>query len=72
MIKYKGGDGSNKEKAIIILANSEYEGVNAEWDYLENNFGTWALENQTFLDEGDKKYDIKDITYHQGKKRSEV
>lgn len=29
MIPYKGGDGSSKEKAIVILGvNNEFEGVN--------------------------------------------
>ena len=36
MIQYKGGDGTSKEKAIIILrTESELEGVDAEYDYLE-------------------------------------
>ena len=72
MIQYKGGDGSSKEKAIIILANSEYEGVSAEWDYLQDKFGTWDLEEQTFIEEGNRKYDIMSITYHLGQKRKEI
>jgi len=72
MIQYRGGDGSSKEKAIIVLANSEYEGVSAEWDYLENKFGTWDLEEQTLIDDGNKKYDIMNITYHLGQKRREI
>ncbi len=66
------GDGSTQEKAIIILANSEYEGVSAEWDYLQDKFGTWDLEEQTFIEDGNRKYDIMNITYHLGQKRREI
>ncbi|MBS4033445.1 MAG: hypothetical protein KGZ85_03185 [Ignavibacterium sp.] len=72
MSLYRGGDGSTKEKAIIILANSEYEGVSAEWDYLQDKFGTWDLEEQTFLEDGNRRYDIMKIIYHLGQKRKEV
>lgn len=72
MIRYSGGNGSSKEKAIIILANSEYEGVSAEWDYLQDKFGNWDLVDQTFIEDGNRKYDIMKITYHLGPKRKEV
>ncbi len=72
MSLYRGGDGSTKEKAIIILANSEYEGVSAEWDYLQDKFGNWDLEEQTFLEDDGRQYDIMNITYHLGQKRKEV
>ena len=40
MIQYKGGDGLSKEKAIIILgANNETEGVDAEYSLLEEKYG---------------------------------
>ena len=72
MSLYRGGDGSTKEKAIFILANSEYEGVSGEWDYLQNKYGNWDLEEQTFLEDENKKYDIMNITYHLGQKRKEI
>lgn len=72
MSLYKGGDGTSKEKAIIILANSEYEGVSAEWDCIQNKFGNWDLVDQTFIGDGYRKYDIMNITYHLGQKRKEV
>ena len=63
MIQYKGGDGSTKEKAIIILcANNEIEGVDAEYVWLEEKFGEenveWEMIDQVLLDEGDSQFDL--------------
>lgn len=58
MIQIKGGNGSSKEQAIIILgANNEREGVDVEYNYIERKVGYFEIESQVFLDEGDKKYD---------------
>lgn len=62
MIKYKG-DGSSKEQVIIILGvEDEFEGADAEYDYLETLFGeqnvNWRLAGQTLITENDKIYDV--------------
>jgi hypothetical protein len=72
MIKYKGGDGSSKENAVIILgANNEIEGVDAEYLWLEENHGEenveWEILDQTLLDEGDRQFDILKIKFSDGK-----
>lgn len=73
MIQYKGGDGTSKEKAVIILrTESELEGVDAEYNYLERKYGDFEIESQTFVDDGNKKYDIMNITYHLGQKRRSI
>ena len=70
MIQYKGGDGSSKEKAIIILGvDSELEGVDAEYDYIKRKYGYFEMDSQILLDEGDKQYDKMNISYAQGKKK---
>ncbi len=62
MIQYKGGDGSSKEKAIIILeAKNEEEGVDAEYDLLEEKFGEYELVLQSFLQKENKCYDQLEI-----------
>lgn len=62
MIQYKGGDGSAKEKAVIILgAKIEFERVYAEYDYLDKKFGGYEFLDQTFIGEDQKQYDILKI-----------
>jgi len=40
MITYKGGDGKTNQEAIVILgAMNEMEGVDAEYEYLEEKYG---------------------------------
>jgi hypothetical protein len=40
MIQYNGGDGSSKGKSILNLgANSDREGVQAEYEFLESHYG---------------------------------
>ncbi len=69
MIQYRGGDGSGKEKAIIILGSSnEREGVDAEFDYIERKVGYFEIESQSFVDDGDKKYDCLKVEGVTGKK----
>ena len=71
MIQYKGGDGTNKEKAVIILgANNEFEGVDAEYIWLEEKFGeqdvNWELIFQELIVEESKQYDILRIKFSSG------
>ena len=51
-------NGLTKEEAIIILgAKDETEGVDAEYNWLEEKFGkqniSWELNDQELIDEGD-------------------
>jgi hypothetical protein len=59
---FKSGNGSSKEKAIIINAPNEKSGVNAEYEYLESIYGKqnvkWRLYEQNLLIEDDKYYDV--------------
>jgi len=71
MIQYKGGDGSSKENAIIIIsAENEFEGVDAEYTWLEENYGEenvqWEMIDQTLLDEGRKQFDLLKIKFPTG------
>ena len=69
MIQYAGGNGSTKEKAVIIKgANSELEGVDAAFNYVERKFGYFELESTTLIDEGDKKFDQMNIISFSGRK----
>ena len=62
MIQFKGGDGSTKEKAVIILnAESETQGVDAEYEYLDSKYGEYELVDQTFVGNDKKQYDILTI-----------
>jgi len=69
VIQYAGGNGSTKEKAVIIKgANSELEGVDAAFNYIERKFGYFELESTTLIDEGDKKFDQMNIISFSGRK----
>jgi hypothetical protein len=73
MIQYKGGDGSGKDKPIIILGPSnEREGVDAEFNYIERKYGDFEIGSQTFVDDGNKKYDIINIGYALNEKKKEL
>lgn len=73
MIQFKGGNGSSKEKAIIIHGvYTEWEGVDAEYNYMERKYGNFEIESQTFVDDGEKKYDIISISYALNEKKKEL
>lgn len=73
MIQIKAGNGSNKEKAIIIYGiYSEWEGVDAEYNYFELKYGNFEIELQSFVDDGDKKYDTINISYALNEKKKEL
>ena len=61
-IKISGGDGSTREKAIIINAPSDKLGVDAEYNYLESIYGEqnvhWRLDEQKLFIKDDKYYDV--------------
>ncbi len=64
MISFNGGKGLSKEKAIIILgAENEMEGVDAEYNWLEQKFGEWEMFDQTLLDDRNRQFDILKIKF---------
>ena len=72
MIKYLGGNGSAQREAVIILgAKDEMDGVDAEYNWLEERFGkqniNWELNDQQFIDEGDTQFDVLRIKFRVGK-----
>lgn len=73
MIQFKGENRSSKEKAIIIHGvYTEWEGVDTEYNYLERKYGDFEIESQTFIDDGDRKYDIVNISYALNGKKKEL
>ena len=70
MMQYRGDDGSTKEKAIVILdAENEFEGVDAEYVYLENKYAEVEVESQTYIGDEDRSYDVLDIKLANGSKK---
>ena len=58
---YAGGDGSSPEQAVVIRGvNSNFEGVNAEYEYLRRILGRrgedWQLRRQSVLETNDGRY----------------
>lgn len=70
MIQYKGGSGSTEKEAVIILeADSELEGVDAEYEFIQRLYEHFELDSQTFLEKGNKKYDILTVKLPGGTKK---
>ena len=70
MIKYKGGNGLSEQEAVIILgAESELEGVDAEYEYTQSLHEHFELDSQTFLEKRNKKYDILTVKLPGGTKK---
>jgi hypothetical protein len=66
-ISYTGGDGSSIEQAVVIVgAVNEYDGVDAEYQWLAQKFGTenenWTS-SQGFSQSGNKLYDILTVNF---------
>jgi hypothetical protein len=62
MIKLQGGDGTTQDKAIEILgAKDNQEGIDAEYNFIEELFDEYELVLQTFLQEENKCYDQLEI-----------
>src|SRR5262245_30635101 len=61
-ITYEDGDGSSKEKAIIIKgATDEETGVRAEYSYLSKHFPGYKLKQQSLLGSKGHQYDALEI-----------
>ena len=80
-LTYKGhitisnNSGESIDDAIIILnAQTNWEGVDAEYYYLEKMFGkkgtNWNLDQQSLVNEDGANYDAMDITLSDGSKRT--
>ena len=69
MISYKGGNGTTKQDAIVVLVTNETEGVDAEYDYLDNKYGEYELVSQEFIGEADRQYDLLKIKLVDGTKK---
>ena len=62
MVTYSAHEGKSIEDAIIITdVNDHFEGINAEYLYIENKFGRrgleWQLVKQELLNENQQVYD---------------
>ena len=71
MIQYKGGNGSSKQESVVILgADNEAEGVDAEFSWFEEKYGkqdfNWELIFQELIVEESKEYDILRIKFSSG------
>ena len=60
-------DGSSYEKAIIIKAAHEKEGVDAEYAWLRNKYPGYSTRGQSLNNYKNKPYDIIHITTADGK-----
>jgi hypothetical protein len=66
--------GYSKESPVILEGvNNEIDGVDAEYAYLEKNFGVrnqnWKLDHQSLMKDGERYFDILDITLTNGEKK---
>ena len=62
MLKYEGGNGSSIKEAITIVnVKSNFEGIDAEYDYISKRYGpenkSWKFISQKLIGENSKKYD---------------
>jgi hypothetical protein len=66
-VSYGGGDGSSMDKAIVVNAPNEDEGVGAEYDWLAAKFGprnvVWKMDLQSTADNAGKMYDILEVEF---------
>jgi len=63
-------DGSNYEKAIVIKAKNEMEGVAAEYKWLREQYPGHKVIKQSLSNEGKKHYDIIQIQTKEGEEKS--
>jgi hypothetical protein len=71
-ITFSNNNGESIDDAIIILnAQTDSEGVEAEYHYLEKRFGKkgtdWSLDQQSLVNEDGAYYDAMDITLSDGR-----
>ena len=67
-VTYGGGDGTSVENAVVIEnAANHFEGVDAEYIWLETQFGPqgekWERSEQSLIDEEDRLYDVLKVEF---------
>jgi hypothetical protein len=60
-------DGTSFEKAIVINAKNEMDGVNAEYSWLRNHFPGYKMKSQSLSSKGSKSYDVLHFLTSEGK-----
>lgn len=68
-VTYGGGDGTSIENAVIIeSATNHFEGVDAEYVWLEMQFGPqgdkWDRLEQSLIEENDRLYDVLKVEFY--------
>ena len=70
-ITFEGGDGSSKEKAVVVKgAPTGLLGIRAEYDWLKQNYPGYKRKSQALLPSGAKSYDVLAIEMPDGKELS--
>jgi hypothetical protein len=54
-------DGATTETAITVPASNEFEGVDAEYGYIQDHYPGWHHEQQSLIQENGKVYDRIEI-----------
>lgn len=69
-IRYEGGDGSSREKAVIICgARHEEDGVAAEYAYIRKRFAGVVFLEQELIEQGGRYYDKLVLDTGRGQQR---
>jgi hypothetical protein len=63
-------DGTSFDKAIIIKEYTESKGINAEYQWLRDNFPGYKLKQQSLSNNNKKYYDVMDIITSEGKEKT--
>lgn len=69
-----GGDGSSRERAVVINATSSFVGIAAEYEWLESRFGQkdrdWTLETQMVGGDPGRMFDTMVIRLSNGTQKT--
>ncbi len=63
-----GQEGTSIQTAVLIKARSSSEGIAAEYAWIARKHPGFKREKQSLLQEGDKAYDLIEITTADGKR----
>ena len=63
-------DGATTETAITVQASNEFEGVDAEYGYLQDHYPGWQHKQQSLIQENGKVYDRIEIVGPDGIRKS--
>ena len=70
---YGGGDGTSREKAIVIQATSGAVGIRAEYEWIMDRFGirgaVWNPVSQRLFEEAERAFDVIRIRLSDGSER---